>query len=176
MAGVTTADSDLPSATRVAVALAIAPLIASFLYTAYIVGLNSNFFSWLGLVALLGAYPATILLALPIYLVGRARRRPSLALVCTMAGLVALGPWIILEILPSPLPNSTLAEYGVGNALLVQDGTRTPTGWLWQIADWSKTFAFGAVGGAVFWLIVFYGRGAPLSEAPPPARDDDRAA
>ncbi|UZF93498.1 hypothetical protein [Bosea sp. NBC_00550] len=126
-------------------------LAASALYAVYAFGLDDRFFRRFMVVLTVGAYPATLFLALPIYLVVRDCGRLSLAFVCTTAGLVAILPWLLLELLSSS--DGFSAKFD--NVWLVKDGVLTAAGRIYKIRSYVEKFSAGALGGAVFWLIVF---------------------
>lgn len=155
--------TDLPSIKRVCLAMVLGPLVASAVYAAYEFGVSSSFLVAFATVVSVGAFPATLFLAIPIYVIVRDHGRLSPVFVCVTAGVIAVFPWLLLSLLPS-FGSGTLSAK-VGNVWLVQDGILTAAGRLYRIRSFAEKFLAGAFGGAIFWLIAM--RDLPRHEPHP---------
>lgn len=101
--------------------------------------------------AVVGAYPTALLLGVPAFFMLRRRFDPTL-LNCSLTGAVVAGlPWFILSTLFQPDSAS------IGGRATVIDGSLTAYGWLTNLKFVGLIAAFGAVGGALFWLIAAAG-------------------
>ena len=101
--------------------------------------------------AVVGAYPAALVLGVPAYLLFRKRLRPTALNCAAVGGVIAALPWLLLGLLSSP-------DYAYGNGHIThQDGRIT----LWGLFDlfvftgWIGLFGAGA--GVLFWLITVPG-------------------
>lgn len=141
--------TDLPSIKRVCLAMVLGPLVASALYSIYTFGLDLRYFWAFIAVLAVGAFPPTLFLAIPIYVIVRDHGRLSPIFVCVTAGLIAVTPWFLLELLLS----NGRSSFSFNNVLLVQDGVLTAAGRLQQTRTYAAKFLAGALGGAIFWLI-----------------------
>jgi hypothetical protein len=105
----------------------------------------------------IGAWPPTILVGAPTYLVLRNRLRPT-TLNCVLAGaVVASLPWLLLAVV---LPG---ADYSYdGGHVTVEHGQKTLWGWLDLATATGSLALVGAFAGFVFWVIAAAGwKGAP---------------
>ncbi|WP_165899621.1 hypothetical protein [Sphingomonas sp. PP-CE-1G-424] len=101
--------------------------------------------------AVVGAYPATVILGLPAFLILR-RRFEATLLNCSLTGAVAAAlPWLILSSLITPDSAST------GGRATVLHGSLTPYGWLTNLTFIGQIALFGAGGGMLFWLFAAAG-------------------
>jgi hypothetical protein len=141
---------------RIAIALLVAPLIASVAYAVYnpayegLADMTERVIRTIPLVAFVGAYPPTILLGVPLLFYLKGRVRPSLANCAAVGGVVATIPRICL-----------VAFYGPDQV----------TRW-WGLIDvlkWlAETAMFGFAAGGLFWLMAAAGiKRHPLSDTAP---------
>ena len=97
--------------------------------------------------AIFGAYPTTVVLGVPAYFLLRRHFNPKV-INCSLTGaLVAALPWLILSSLSNPDSAS------IDGRATVINGSKTAYGWLTELAFVGQIAAFGAIGGALFWLI-----------------------
>ncbi|HYD45892.1 MAG TPA: hypothetical protein VEA79_11575 [Phenylobacterium sp.] len=110
--------------------------------------------------ALFGAYPATLLLGLPAYLILRSRLRPS-AWICALAGaVVAATPFLSLSLLSTP-------DFAyAGGHVTVMNGQITFWGYVQRARFIGLIGLFGALAGLVFWLIAAAGFKHPSAPDP----------
>lgn len=141
---------------RIAIALLVAPLIASVAYAVYrpayegLADMSERIIRTIPLVAFIGAYPPTFILGVPMLFYFRGRVRPSLANCATVGGVVATIPWICLVAFYGPEQVSRL--WG-----------------LLQVLKWlAETAIFGFAAGGLFWLLAAAGvKRQPLSDTAP---------
>lgn len=101
--------------------------------------------------AVVGAYPATVILGVPAFFILRQRFEATL-LNCSLTGaVVAALPWLILSLL-SPLDSAS-----IGGRATILHGSLTPYGWLTNLTSIGQIALFGAAGGMLFWLIAAAG-------------------
>ena len=112
--------------------------------------------------AVVGAYPAALVLGVPAYLVFRKRLRPTVLNCSVVGAAVAALPWLLLGLISSP-------DYAYSNGHVThQNGHLT----LWGLVDlaiftgWIGLFGAGA--GVLFWLITVPGA---RRTAPPAASE-----
>lgn len=108
------------------------------------------------ILGLLGAYPTTIFIGIPGYLMLRRHLAPT-ALNCSLGGAaIAALPWTLLILLPSGVSDAS-----IGGRATVIDGHNTLYGWVTDVEFVLEIAAFGAAGGLVFWLIAAAGHLTP---------------
>ena len=101
--------------------------------------------------AVVGAYPATVILGIPAFFVLRRHFDPKL-INCSLTGAaVAALPWFLLSTLIQPDSAS------IDGRATVTDGSLTIYGWISNLTFVGQIAAFGAAGGALFWLIAAAG-------------------
>jgi hypothetical protein len=101
--------------------------------------------------AVVGAYPATVILGLPAFFILR-RRFEATLLNCSLTGaVVAALPWLILSSLSTPDSAS------IGGRATVLHGSLTPYGWLTSLTSIGQIALFGAGGGMLFWFVAAAG-------------------
>lgn len=97
--------------------------------------------------AVVGAYPAAIVLGVPAYLLVRNRLRPTI-INCAMVGaIVASLPWLVLALISSP----DYASYG--DSVTYENGRITVAGLFHLFIEMGQICIFGAGAGVLFWLI-----------------------
>ncbi|MFZ5718929.1 MAG: hypothetical protein ACOY5Y_05605 [Pseudomonadota bacterium] len=139
------------SLSRVALAFAVAPAVPALAYASLTLfdGIdNGSFWRTAALFALLGGYPAALVLGVPVFLLLRGRLAPRLIYAVVAGGLVAAAPWTI-----SLLPDEAAHYASVDGRATVVRGVRTAWGWIVSLQFLAMTFALGALGGAAFWWI-----------------------
>ena len=144
-----------PPAWRVVVAFITAPAIAALLM-ATIAPAYSDALPMLErilktaiLYAVFGAYPFTLVLGLPAYLLLRHHIKPTIINCMAVGSAVVVLPALIISMMPSGVTQSS-----VGGRAIIVDGQRTLYGWQTFAESLLHLAAYGAVGGFVFWLIV----------------------
>ena len=155
-----TPDRTYPPAWRVIAAFLIAPgfaaLLMAMLMPAYdgIPDPLERVWRSALIFAVFGAYPTTLIFAIPAFFMLR-RHFDAKLLNCSLAGAgVAALPWLILSMISQPDSASTN-----GRATVI-DGSLTTYGWLEILTFVGQIAAFGAAGGALFWVIAAAGSGA----------------
>ena len=147
-------DLPQPKSWRVALGFLVAPLVPAALWL--LPGLASgasiaSYGSFVIVVTVYAAYPATLVLGLPTYFALRRRIRPRLMLILPVAGLIAAAPWpVLLLLLPKP------RDAWIGSCHTVVEGTTTLCGYLEGLKFIALVFGLGAIGGAAFWLCVVW--------------------
>ena len=135
-----------PSLWRIMLGFILAPLVPSLLFSL----IGSGTLRDVSLVLIYGGYPPALVLGIPAYFLLRNHLTPRFWLAMLAGGIIAALPWIVLALLPAPAASH--AE--VGQCVSVIDGRHTWCG-LWESAKFAGiVFAFGALGGFVFWLCV----------------------
>lgn len=140
-----------PRRWRIILAFLIAPLVpsAAAATVTLVDGLpNGGYLQWLVLVALIGGYPAALILGLPAFFILRSRLRPRFMYVTFAGGLVAAAPWLLLVLFG---PNPDMATSG--EHVTVVSGAKTLWGWLEGMRMIGGAFLLGLMGGAAFWFI-----------------------
>ncbi len=122
---------------------------------------NGGYLQWVVLFALIGGYPATLVLGLPAYFVLRSRLAPRFGHVALAGGLVAVAPWLLLMLF-APTPDLVVR----GEHILAQDGVKTVWGWLDGLRLVGWIFLLGLFGGAAFWFAAVW---RPPSRSAPAA-------
>lgn len=125
----------------------LAPLVASLAFSVLIFG--SPIWTWL--VALV-AVPLALLLGLPLFLVGRLWREPTLP-ACVIGGWAVVAAPALAVLLSQEVPWDASA-FGFVTAVTKQ---RTIAGWAMLVLMAAWLGCFGAFGGAVFWMIAKLG-------------------
>lgn len=156
--------SSRPPGWRVALGFVVAPGVAAVLMAAFEIvrrdaaNLPGQLWGLSVLVAVVGAYPTTLILGVPAYLALRQRVAPQMLHCAVTGALVAVLPWFLLV---SAGPNPIYASEG--GIPTVIDGWRTAYGW--QMAGYLllQIATAGFSGGCVFWLIAVLGRGRIIS-------------
>jgi hypothetical protein len=151
---------------RIALALAVVPLVASFEYAVFspayqgLPDMTERIIRTTQVVAFIGAYPPTLVLGIPLLLYLRGRIGPSLAN-CVMAGaLVATLPWICLVLFFGPDQAST------DDHVTYQNGMMTWWGFLEAVELLAEITVFGIAAGALFWLLAAAGvKSHPASQS-----------
>jgi len=143
-----------PKPWRIAFGFFAAPLVPAALWL--LPGLwggapLASYGSQVMLVAVYGAYPATMLLAVPAFFALRRRIRPRLITILLAGGLIAAAPWPSLMLL---LPNPE--EAWIGSCRTVVDGKTTWCGYLEGMKFIAFVFGLGAIGGVAFWICVVW--------------------
>jgi hypothetical protein len=92
-----------PRLFRIVFGFVLAPLLASAVYALYDSTVSERFFGTVIFIAKIGAYPVTIVVALPIYFLLKGRVKPKLATICLIAGLTATLPWALITTSPRVL-------------------------------------------------------------------------
>lgn len=101
--------------------------------------------------AVVGAYPATLILGLPAFFMLR-RRFEATLLNCSLTGaIVAALPWFLLSLLSTP------DNASIGGRATVLHGSLTPYGWFTNVTSISQIALFGAAGGLLFWFVAVAG-------------------
>lgn len=149
---------DYPPSWRVLTGLVLAPALAaiamSIVSPAYegLPNMNERVWRTAEIFALVGAYPTTVFIGIPTYLVLRRYFLPTI-LNCALAGaLVAALPWMVLTLLPTSADQET-----IGDRPTVIDGITTAYGWLVRAETIAQIAAFGLIGGLVFWVVAVLG-------------------
>lgn len=147
-----------PPIWRLVAAFLIVPGAAAFLMAILMPaydGINAPFERiWRSAVAfaLFGAYPTTLLVGLPVFLLLRTRLAPTL-INCSLAGAaVAALPWLVLSLLDRPETAS------IDGKATIAEGSYTAYGWITNLAFMGQIALLGAAGGLLFWLIATAGR------------------
>jgi len=143
-----------PKLWRVAFGFVAAPLVPAALWMLPELWNGAplaSYGSFVMLVAIYGAYPATILLGVPAYFVLRRRMRPLLVSLLLAGGLIAAAPWPALMLL---LPNPQ--DAWIGGCHTVVDGKTTWCGYWEGVKFIGWIFALGATGGVAFWICVVW--------------------
>ncbi|MBY3514374.1 hypothetical protein HFN76_19385 [Rhizobium laguerreae] len=142
---------------RIAVALIVVPLVASFAYAVYspayqgLPDMMERVVQTTAVVAFFGAYPPTVVLGIPLILYFRGRVRASLAN-CAMAGAsVATFPWLCLTVFFGPDKAYTNDHITHENGMMTWWGLLETTELLAEIA------VFGIAAGGLFWLVAAAG-------------------
>jgi hypothetical protein len=136
---------------------AIAAGALAFVLPAY-AGLPSVYqrvFATFVMYCVFGAYPTTIIVGVPAYLLLRYKRVKPTFINCALAGAcVAALPWLILLVLPS-----SASFMQAGQHVLIDYGGHK-TKWWWINQGWavSQVAAVGLLGGSAFWFSVTAGR------------------
>lgn len=100
------------------------------------------------LYALLGAYPQTLVFGVPAFFILRPRVKPS-ALSCGVTGaLVAIVPWLLLNLMMGGLNTPT-----AGEELPIQEKQPTWFGLVGLLTSLGWLAAAGAFAGVAFWAI-----------------------
>jgi hypothetical protein len=142
-----------PQAWRIVLGFLVAPFVAAVLLSA----LNRDpTILWPALIY--GAYPATIVIGIPLYFALRNLVPPRLWILMLAGGFVAAFPWALLLLSPPD-------QASVGNCVAVVDGRTTWCGMLQNAGFLGYIFAFGALGGLVFWLCAVWRGPGARSEA-----------
>lgn len=138
---------------RITVALIVVPLIASFAYAVYspayqgLPDMMERVVRTTEVVAVIGAYPPTLVLGIPLLLYFWGRVGPSLAN-CVMAGaFVATFPWICLVVFSGPDQAYT------DDHITYQNGMMTWWGFLETAELLAEIAVFGIAAGGLFWLV-----------------------
>ena len=135
---------------RIVVAFAVASTVAAFvlagLYTVQggIPSVTSTVLRTTLALCLYGAWPATLLLAVPTYLVLRRRVRPTL-----LNGMVT-GAILAALLSSAPGPFMRPSDAWVGGREVILDGQTTVWGWIARAKLMASIVIAGAVGGAIF--------------------------
>jgi hypothetical protein len=152
----------------VAIALIVVPLIASFAYALYsplyqgLPDMTERVIRTTQAVALIGAYPPTAVLGIPLLFYFRRRVWPSLANCAMVGAFVATFPWMCL-----------VAFFGsdeayTGDHITYQNGMMTWWGLLETLKFLAVTAVFGFAAGGLFWLMAAAGvKRQPVSETVP---------
>jgi len=142
---------------RIAVALIVVPLVASFAFAVYspayqgLPDMMERVVQTTAVVAFFGAYPPTVVLGIPLIVYFRGRARASLAN-CAMAGAsVATFPWFCLTIFFGPDKAYT------NDHITYQNGMMTWWGLLEAVELLTEIAVFGIAAGGLFWLIAAAG-------------------
>lgn len=137
-----------PPCWRLALAFLVAPAVPAALYAALMLSdtrSEASYLSHFRMIAIIGAYPATLLIGLPALLVLRGRLAPTFPTVSLVGGIVASGPWLLLALYS---PQTSLADL---------------VGYLLESVI--PAFLLGLLGGAVFFLVGIAGAGRRRSAA-----------
>ena len=154
-----TAPPPRPPAWRVVAAFVVAPGAAALVMAAatpLYAGLDPGERLWRSAAtfAAFGAYPAALVLGVPACFLLRGRLAPSLVNCASAGAVIAALPWFALSLLSGP------DQASIDGRATVIDGSRTAYGWLTQATFLGGIALFGALGGAVFWLVAAAGRPA----------------
>jgi hypothetical protein len=125
---------------RVAAGFLLAPLVPAALYSTVMVPFQ---LIW---IVLLFAYVPVFVVGIPAYFLLRDCLRPRIVTLLLAGGMVAISPWLALMLL------SGAEHASVGDCVTVLKGRTTWCGFKLHVAFLGKVFAFGVLGGAVFWL------------------------
>jgi hypothetical protein len=118
------------------------------------------------LVAMVGGYPAVVLLGVPAYFLLRRRLRPRLITVALAGGLIAAAPWAAwLPLLPNP------SDAWDSRCHRVIDGHTTLCGYVEDMQFIALVFGLGVIGGIAFWICAIW-RDANLVGSPAARRAD----
>jgi len=142
---------------RIAVALIVVPLVASFAFAIYspayqgLPDMRDRVVQTARVVAFFGAYPPTVVLGIPLIFYFRGRVRASLAN-CAMAGaFVATFPWLCITVFSGP------DEAWTNNHITYHHGMMTWWGLLETVELIAEIAVFGIAAGGLFWLIAASG-------------------
>jgi len=148
---------------RIAVALIVVPLVASFAFAIYspayegLPNMRERVIRTAVVVAFFGAYPPIVVLGIPLIFYLRGRVRASLAN-CAIAGAsVATFPWLCLIVFFGP------DEAWTNDHITYHNGMMTLWGLLEAVELLAEIAVFGIAAGALFWLIAASG----LKNRPP---------
>lgn len=145
---------DNPRLWRLLVAFAVAPAVAALLMALVeplYAGLPSYFervWRTAYVYALFGAYPPTLVVGIPTYLILRSKVAATWINCAIAGGFVAGLPWLVLSLLPSGADQASID----GQATVI-DGTRTAYGWVVGLESVGEIAVFGLAAGVVFWAI-----------------------
>jgi hypothetical protein len=142
-----------PRPWRLAAGFLLAPLVPAALWSLLSLGQQpiSGILNFAITVALIGGFPAALVLGVPVYLLLRRRLRPKLPVVVFFGGLIAAMPWLaIMGVMKNP------TSAAIGTCQTVLDGQTTWCGYLVGLKFLSLIFGFGAVGGLTFWIAVVW--------------------
>jgi len=140
-------ERDYPPLSRLILGFLAAPIIPAAAWALIMEGFQlsiDRFLLWLT-VTLIAVYPTALLVGIPTYLLLRRYLRPRLLTIMTVAGIIAVIPWLAL----------TLPSYVSVRCLGMIDGAMRPCGYRHYLEDrqlLALIFALGMLGGAVFWL------------------------
>lgn len=109
---------------------------------------------YFSLIATIAAYPATVLIAVPIYFLLRHRIRPTPRNCITVGAISAVLPWLLLLLAPN------LDQASIGGQATVLDGVRTAHDWYRQLLNLTEVAFMGGFVGFMFWLIAAAGHKA----------------
>ncbi|WP_416066730.1 hypothetical protein ACK9YZ_11720 [Rhizobium sp. ZK1] len=133
------------------------PLIASFAYAVYnpayqgLPDMMERIVRTTEVVAVIGAYPPTLVLGIPLLLYFRGRVRPSLANCAMVGAFVATVPWMCLVVFSGP------DQASIDDHITYQNGTMTWWGFLEALQWLGETAVFGIAAGGLFWLVAAAG-------------------
>ena len=140
-----------PKPWRLMLGFLLVPLVSSIALTLPFATDLSSLAGSVLVVAVVGGYPAGLVLGIPAYVLLRRRLRPRAATMAAVGGSIAAAPWSV----SSPLVWPTSSEYErIGDCVTIIDGVRTWCGYLAEIKPLAIIFAFGVLGGLTFWLCV----------------------
>lgn len=157
-----------PPRWRVVAAFLLAPALASVVVAsvaplyAGLPSLNERIISTAFIYAVIGAYPPTLVLGVPAYLILRKRVAPTIWACAFVGAVVAAAPWVVV----ASLANPDFASVD-GRATVVH-GVKTLWGWLGVAKTAGMLGLCGAAGGALFWLVAAAGVQASKAHATPP--------
>ncbi len=153
-----------PRPWRLAAGFLLAPLVPAALWS--LLSSGQQPISWVLnfalAVALIGGFPAALVLGVPVYLLLRRRLRPKVPVVVLVGGLIAATPWLAMM---AVMKNPTSAA--IGTCQTVLDGQTTWCGYLVGLKFLSLIFGFGAVGGLTFWIAVVWNDPRMAGKGPP---------
>jgi len=143
-----------PKSWRVAVGFLVAPLVPAALWLLPGLAFGASiagYSSFVIVVTVYAAYPAVILLGVPIFFALRRRIRPRLMPILFVGGLIAAAPWsVLLLLLPNP------QDAWIGGCHTVVDAKTTLCGYAEGLKFIGLVFGLGAIGGAAFWICVVW--------------------
>ena len=144
---------------RIVVAFVLAPLTGAFAFSCWnpgFMGLESHservIRSTITVVFFAGS-PAALMLGVPAFLILKNRARASMINCALTGAIVASLPWLLLVLLSSP------DEASSGGHVTAHEGAKTWWGWLEALEIVGQSIAFGALGGAIFWMVAAAGSG-----------------
>lgn len=148
----TAPEQSYPNPSRLAFGFLLAPLVPTVLYvlwdlisTDWFTG--QRFLGWVMLIAIYGAVPSALILGVPAYFILRRYLKPRFITFVLVGGVIAALPWLLLSLLPG---KNFFTSYN--SCKTVIDGARTWCDYLEVFKFSARNFAFGSIGGAVFWL------------------------
>lgn len=150
-----------PNGWKVLAAFVLAPMLPAVLFAmlspAYdgLPDMATRVWKTFVMTLIIGGYVPALIVGLPTYALLRHRLRPTVVICVAAGAFVAALPWALLAFLP------TADQASIDGAATIIDGRLTWFGFVENLRLIAQIGALGAIGGAVFWIIVKAWRPAP---------------